>query len=278
MSDLQYRPDNDRLLYVTETGGDALMRECCCDSCSDTVACHRYDACCDDNTGYDDLLTNPHYIVISDSYYTTLSDPNCVVVNSCCYCSHDSTTTLGPTKSSGVTASSNSTCHQCLDSEGISCTFCNGCNDCDPPLPNDYNMSFSGITSSVSAYWDNIQAWHDGAMEEINGSREGAEHPWPLIHAGPTFTEPECTWRMSTHSISHVAPGLIIYFHECGSSHLARLAYGAGAWSLAITSCYTGTPYTAVFENTSSTACNPTGTYTLKSGTSLFTAGTAVIS
>jgi len=164
---LQYREDTDRLLYITDTGASdgALMNECCCDTCSDSVACHRYDACCDDTT-FEERPTYPHYVVISDTKYTALGDPACVIYNGCCYCDHDSTTNKAlNVVDTGITADTSFTsCDSCNAVHEDTCEVCQNCNDCDPRLKRSYNTTIDATFKDSVFSTEEIQAQAQAAL------------------------------------------------------------------------------------------------------------------
>jgi len=145
---LQYRPDNDRLLYCDTN--DKLMSACGCDSCADSVACHRFNACCD-GTVFSERESYPHFIVIPDTTYDDLGDPACVLYNKCCYCNHDSTSTFPPNVPPGdVSAASETNCDSCNNVYQDSCAVCPGnCNSCTPRLSRIMTATFSGVTGGT---------------------------------------------------------------------------------------------------------------------------------
>jgi len=194
---LQFRDDTDRLLYIADTGASQgkLMNECCCDTCSDTAACHRYDACCDDTT-YDERLTYPHYVVISDAKYTALSDPTCVLHNGCCYCDHDSTTNKKPNvDTSGITDAGHTTCDSCNVVHEDSCITCNTCNSCDPSVPRTAAVTVSNtdmVYDSMNAFIDKMNGGYACITSDPNSQclRRYNNDTWGIT-VGPGRVEVE---------------------------------------------------------------------------------------
>ena len=268
MGNLQYRSDTDRL--IVNSGGN-LLAECCCDTCDDAGGCWQFIACCDSVTEYAQLLDYPHWIIISDTKYQALGSPDCVVYSDCCYCTPTSSTKGVTVNESLVTASSYSSCGDCIDYDGDDCLICNGCNDCNPPLLANYNISFSGIVSPASYWLSQSQTLADAAEEEINGLVLEASY------------DTGCYWQY------RLPYGYTIeYFGKYGGVGfgypVVSLDWYLGAWRLTVyqrdsySSFTFPGHYNAHFENTSSSACDPTGVYTLVSGTDLFSAGTATVS
>jgi hypothetical protein len=147
---LQYRPDNDRLVYCDSN--NKLLDTCACDGCNDSVACHRFNACCDVTT-FEERLNHPHFIVISDSKYTSLGDPSCIVYDSCCYCSHDSASSFPPNvPPSEVTASADTSCDNCQTATGPFCEVCKDtdCAGCDY-VQRYAQVSVSGLSGTINA-------------------------------------------------------------------------------------------------------------------------------
>jgi len=255
---LQYREDTDRLLYITDSGAadGQLMRECCCDTCVDSVACHRYDACCDAAT-YEELPTYPHYVVISDTKYTALGDPACVLYNGCCYCDHDSTTnkTMNVVDT-GITADTSfSNCDSCNAVYEDTCITCNTCNDCDPRLPRSYVIT--------------VDATPGGAFSGATAATLKAE----LVEATATPWTGSCDWRR--------------FFDDTGVGWTVlrekQLRYVSTYWRVFVSSI-SGGHSSELRQDTGDTGANDTCDPTtlpydvLTGGGTLISAGTAVIS
>ena len=257
---LQYREDTDRLLYITDTGASdgALMNECCCDTCSDSVACHRYDACCDAAT-FEERTTYPHYVVISDTKYTALGDPACVIYNGCCYCDHDSTTNkaLNVVDTGITTDTSFTSCDSCNNIHEDSCDVCNTCNDCDPRMRRSYVITVDADVKAAS---------YPDTNDQLTLEAELAE-------ASETLTAKGCQYNLR--------------FSDTGVNwtllRLKQLKYIVSVWDVATTTI-SGGFQSSFLQDTSDTAANDTCDPTtlpydlIAGGVSYLNSGTAVVS
>lgn len=172
---LQYRPDTLRLLHLAS--GD-LMNECCCEEVVPPDYNHIFYNCCVGT--YDELISHPIFVVITDTKYIALGSPDCVVYGDCCYCSHSTTLYWANVPSSNVTASTHSDCDSCGADEGSSCDQCVSCNDCEPRHPVQFTA-----TISVSGYCGHISTANQAKITaDISG---GA--PWlpSYVSSGTCF-------------------------------------------------------------------------------------------
>jgi len=164
---LQYRPDNDHLIYLGDVSGDPLAAACCCATETDNI---RFDLCCDD-VPFDERIEHPHFIVISPARDTALGSPTMVLYGTCCYQRvTDPASTIFPVNvvESLVTVSAAENCEGCNQTDGGLCDYCSSpCNDCDPPLRGYYTISFSGIEpiDHCSPTWLNGQTVYVVASE-----------------------------------------------------------------------------------------------------------------
>lgn len=180
MSTLQYRPDNDHLLYIDDIEGDPLAAECCCTLLDITPPDEPpYDPhppieddpdpaplppgdppdagynvvfypCCTD-IPFDDRIEHPNFIVVTDTWDNANGNPGMVVYHDCCYYRWNMSIFPANVDNTDISVSSTTTCQACNAEDGADCLFyettCNGCN---PDLKGKYNIEVTdGVGGSI---------------------------------------------------------------------------------------------------------------------------------